>query len=61
MQQDTIPTDKGAQTIPQIVDRLMWASYQANRDEGTTHEALVNIGVGNEAMRILYDKMNKTV
>jgi len=54
MQDNTLPTNHGNLSIPQIMDYLMWSSYKANRDEGCSHEGLVRIGVGNEAMKERY-------
>lgn len=53
---DTIPTSEGDKTIPEIMDHLMWCSYKANRGYGCSHEGLVRIGVGNEAMRLRYER-----
>lgn len=50
-----IPTNQGDKTIPEIMDHLMWASYKANRDYGCSHEGLVRIGIGNEAMKERYE------
>lgn len=55
-----IPTDKGNKSIPEILDRLMYGSYSANRSYGMTHEQLLSIGIGNEAMRVKYDYYNST-
>lgn len=55
---DTIPTNHGNLTIPQIFDVLMWGSYRANRDEGVTHESLLKWGIGNEQMKQKYEKQN---
>lgn len=42
-------------TIPQIMDSLMYSAYKANRNYGCSHEGLVRIGVGNEAMKERYE------
>lgn len=55
---NTIPTNHGNKTIPEIMDILMWGSYKANRDQGVKHETLVNWGIGNEAMKAKYDAIN---
>ena len=55
-----IPTSEGNKTIPEIMDHLMWCSYRANRGYGCSHEGLVRIGIGNEAMKTRYDNENKT-
>lgn len=56
MNQETkIPTNKGDLTIPGIFDVLMWGSYQANRNDGVSHEVLVKWKIGNEAMKIKYE------
>lgn len=58
MQQDKLPTDQGLQTIPEIFSALMYSSYEANRGLGMSHEALVRIGVGDDACRIKYESNN---
>jgi hypothetical protein len=58
--QDTIPTSEGGKTIPEVMDHLMWCSYRANRGYGCSHEGLVRIGIGNEAMRLKYESEIKT-
>jgi hypothetical protein len=52
---NTIPTNKGNLTIPEIMDALMWGSYKSNRDQGCTHEMLVKHGIGNESMKLKYE------
>lgn len=52
---NTIPTNLGQQTVPQIMDHLIWSSYKANRGYGCSHEGLVRIGIGNDAMRERYE------
>lgn len=54
---DAIPTSEGDKTIPEVMDDLMWCSYRANRGYGCSHEGLVRIGIGNEAMRLMYQKL----
>lgn len=56
---DKIPTSEGSKTIPEIMDSLMWGSYNANRGYGCTHEQLVKIGIGNNDMRIKYETEQK--
>jgi len=51
-----IPTSEGQQTIPEIMDHLAWCAYKANRGYGCSHEGLVRIGLGNEAMRQRYER-----
>lgn len=58
--QSTLPTNQGDKTIPEILDTLMYSSYQTNRDGGLTHEQLVSIGVGNDKMKSKYDTI-KTI
>lgn len=58
---DTLPTSEGDKTIPEIMDHLMWSAYKANRGYGCSHEGLVRVGVGNEAMRLKYDQETKSV
>lgn len=53
--EDTFSTNKGTMTAPQIISVLMYGSYAANRDGGMTHEALVRLGIGTEAMRVKYE------
>ena len=53
---DKIPTDHGNKTVPEIMDHLTWCSYRANREGGCSHEGLIKIGVGNDAMRDRYEK-----
>jgi hypothetical protein len=57
---DKIPTDHGNKSIPEIMDHLQWCSYKANRGYGCSHEGLVRIGIGNEAMRLRYENELKT-
>lgn len=52
---DKLPTDKGQQTIPEILNGLMYASYAANRGYGCTHEQLIKIGIGSDAMKTHYE------
>lgn len=52
---NSIPTTEGNKPIPQIMDSLMYSAYKANRNYGCSHEGLVRIGVGNEAMRERYE------
>lgn len=52
---NTIPTNAGNKTVPQIMDHLMYSSYKANRGYGCSHEGLVKIGIGNDAMKELYE------
>jgi hypothetical protein len=54
--QDKIPTNLGLMTETEIVSRLMYCSYKANRDNGMTHEQLVKIRVGTDKMNELYNK-----
>jgi hypothetical protein len=56
MPEETLPTSEGDKTIPEIMDCLMWGSYNANRGYGCTHEQLVRFGIGNDAMRARYDR-----
>lgn len=55
MHDNTIPTNQGHLTVPQIMDHLMWSSYKANRGYGCSHEGLIKIGIGNDAMRDRYE------
>lgn len=53
--ENNLPTNLGQQTIPQIMDHLIWSSYKANRGYGCSHEGLVRIGIGNDAMKERYE------
>lgn len=57
--EDKIPTGEGMKTVPEIMDRLMWGSYSANRDYGCAHELLAKNGIGNEAMKARYEAEQK--
>lgn len=52
---ETIPTNQGELTIPQILDQLSYNSYAANRDYGATHEQLVRLGLGNDRFKERYE------
>jgi len=52
---NTIPTNHGNLTVPEIMDHLMWSSYRANRNYGCSHESLVKFGIGNDAMKERYE------
>lgn len=39
-----------------IVSSLMYGSYSANRSYGMTHEQLISIGIGNDAMKAMYEQ-----
>ena len=56
MKPETIPTNKGNLTIPQVLDSLMYGSYSANRSYGMTHEQLLSIGIGNDEMKLKYEQ-----
>lgn len=55
-----IPTNHGDMTPEEIIDHLTYSSYKANRGYGATHEELLKIGIGNEAMRLKYEQETKT-
>lgn len=59
MENNTIPTNKGELNIGQILDHLQYSSYAANRGYGMTHEQLVSIGIGNDAMKEKYERENQ--
>lgn len=42
-----------------IVSSLMYGSYSANRDGGLSHEQLVKLGIGNDAMKAMYELETK--
>lgn len=52
---DKLPTDKGMKSIPEILDKLAYSSYSANRDYGMTHEQLTSIGIGNDKFKEKYE------
>jgi hypothetical protein len=54
-----IPTNQGKKTVDEIVNTLMYQSYEANRGYGVAHEALINIGVGSENFMAVYESRNK--
>jgi hypothetical protein len=41
--------------VKQVISALMYGSYRANRGYGMTHEQLLSIGIGNDAMRAMYE------
>ena len=47
--------------VDEIISSLMYSSYAANRGYGLTHEQLVTIGIGNDAMRLKYENEIKTI
>lgn len=53
MSQINIDQVKGNEQV--ILNTLMYGSYKANRGYGVKHETLVSWGIGNEAMRIMYE------
>lgn len=57
---ETLPTNNGQKTIPQIMDSLQYSSYAANRDYGMTHAQLLSIGIGNDGMKFQYESENFT-
>lgn len=52
---NTIPTGHGALTAPEIVYLLQYLTYKFNREKGMTHDRLISIGVGDDAMKIKYE------
>lgn len=52
---DTIPTNKGKLTVPEIMNQLAYSSYKANREYGMNHEQLLKIGIGNDEMKAAYE------
>lgn len=54
-EENKIPTNKGKLTVPEIVNNLLYSSYEANRGYGMTHEQLVSIGIGNEDFKAFYE------
>ena len=53
--ENKLQTDKGQHTPLEIIDYLTYVSYKTNRNLGCSHEGLLNIGLGNEAMKQRYD------
>lgn len=53
---DKIPTSHGDLTPSEIIDHLTYASYKANRGDGMTHDQLVRLGIGTEAMKLKYEQ-----
>lgn len=41
--------------VKKVVNSLMYGSYRANRGYGMTHEQLISIGIGNDAMKAMYE------
>lgn len=58
--ENKIPTNQGDKTVAEIMDGLMWGSYSANRGYGMTHEQLISLGIGNDAMKFRYDSKDYT-
>jgi hypothetical protein len=56
---ETIPTNHGNLTPSEIIDILTYSSYAYNRYLGMTHEQLINIGIGNEQMKLKYENESK--
>jgi hypothetical protein len=51
-----LETNLGLMKPMQILDHLTYISYATQRDHGMTHEQLIKIGLGNEAMKTMYDQ-----
>lgn len=51
----TLPTNKGLMTIGNVISELTYGSYAANRGYGMSHEALVRLGIGSDAMKERYE------
>lgn len=52
----TIPTNYGNLDDKGITSLLTYLSYQQQRDEGCTHEALVSIGLGSDLFKSIYEQ-----
>lgn len=57
---ETIPTNQGKLTIPEIMRKLSYSSYETNRNLGMTHEQLLSIGIGDDEFKAAYEQ-NKPV
>ena len=55
MQNETLLTDKGLLTIPEIVNSLTYSCYKYNRDLGMSHEKLLFCEIGNDQMKEAYE------
>lgn len=51
-----IPTDRGDVTPESLCNSLVYASYEANRGCGMSHESLVRLGIGNDAFKKRYEQ-----
>lgn len=61
IQMGTFNTNKGQLNEKQLFSILEWGSYAANRDYGITHEQLLSIGIGNDAMKKKYELEQKGI
>lgn len=52
---ETIQTSHGIQSIEQVLDRLAYASYAAQRGYGVEHERLAKFGLGNDDYKRKYE------
>ena len=46
-------------TTNSLMQKLLYSSYELNRDEGLTHEQLLSIGLGNDQFKEKYDNQLK--
>jgi hypothetical protein len=58
---ETFNTNKGQLNEKQLFSMLMYGSYAANRGYGMTHEQLLSIGIGNDAMKEKYELEQKGI
>lgn len=49
-------TGRGEMTMPQFIFEISYSAYASNRLDGMTHEQLVRIGLGNDAMKDRFEK-----
>lgn len=58
IQSETISTNQGDKTIPEIYCSLMYGSYKSNRDLGMPHDSLVKLGIGTDEFKRIYEAKN---
>jgi hypothetical protein len=44
--------------IDGLLSELLYSAYSYNRDCGMTHKQLLSIGLGNDSMKLKYEKTN---
>lgn len=58
MNNATLPTNYGNLDDKGIANLLTYLSYERQRSEGCSHEALVSIGLGNDLFKSTYEQEN---